>query len=306
MLRIRTFAVMTGLALGTTAMTPSVHGQVVPGGVPGAGGMPGPAPGMMGMGMGMGLGGSQGGAVMILLAPSVKKELKLTEDQNAKIYNLAKQTGQKSREMMQTMAFSGGNANPQMMMEARRQLQQETDQGIAGILQPKQKERFDQIVLRNEGPLAIATRPELAAKLRLNESQQEYVQGVVMQMRRDLFMEVRQRSAAGQFNPSQMRELTAQYRKEAVKELGKVIDRKQQKTFDSMLGAPFDLTKLESESAAAEASVGGVTDPTKPADAAQTQDANAPGTATEKATTKSASPPTSKKGRSRAGSGAGR
>ena len=131
-------------------------------------------------------------------------------------------------------------------------MRQETDAGIAQILDAKQKERFDQIVLQNEGPLAVA-RPEIAAKLRLNESQKEYVQGVMMQMRNELFMSMRQGVATGQFNPSQMRELTAQLRKEAVKEIGKVIDRKQQKTFNSMLGAPFDLAKLESEAASAEA-----------------------------------------------------
>ena len=94
----------------------------------------------------------------------------------------------------------GGNANPQAMMEAGKQLRQESDAGLAQILDAKQKERFDQIVLQNEGPLAVA-RPEIAAKLRLNESQKEYVQGVMMHMRNEFFMSVRQGADDGLVQP---------------------------------------------------------------------------------------------------------
>jgi hypothetical protein len=222
---------------------------------------------------------------MVMLAPSVQKELKLKEDQKAKIYAFTQKMGQKNRDLMQARMF-GGNGNAQAMMEAMRQLRQETDQGIGQILDPKQKERFDQIVLQNEGPLAVA-RPEIAAKLRLNESQKEYVQGVMMQMRNEFIMSMRQGAATGQLNPGQMREFTTQLRKEAVKEIAKVIDRKQQKTFNSMLGAPFDLAKLEAEAEKAEATLAPAADASKPADTATAPSTNAPaattGTGTEPA-----------------------
>ena len=262
----------------------------------------------MGMGMGMGLGGGQGGPLMILLAPSVQKELKLTADQKAKVYTFVQKANQKNRDMFQARMF-GGNGNPQAMMEAAKQFRQETDAGVAQILEPKQKERFDQIVLQNEGPLAVA-RPEIASKLRLNESQKEYVQGVMTNMRTELFMAVRQAQATGQFNPNQVREYTTQLRKEAVKEISKVIDRKQQKTFNSMLGTPFDLAKLEAEAATAEAAVAPPAeaakpaDPTKPADATkpaetrQSKDAPPAGIEPEKATAKEPAPSTSEKGSS--------
>ncbi len=289
MLRMHTIAATTGFAITLSALVPTLQAQVFPGA---GGGMAGPAPGMMGMGMG----GGQTGPIMILLAPSVQKELKLTAEQKAKIYDFAKKAGQKNRDLMQNIAFNRGNANPQVMMEARKQLQQETDKGIAEILEPKQNERLDQIVLQNDGPLAVA-RPEIAAKLRLNESQREYVQGVMSQMGRELFMARRQGAATGQFNAAQMREMTAQLRKEAVKEISKVIDRKQQKTFNSMLGAPFDLTKLETETASSEAAAAGPADPSKPADA------TAAGTEPDKETAKESAPSTPTKGRSRSGSG---
>jgi hypothetical protein len=234
---------------------------------------------MMGMGMGLGLGTGQTSPLMILLAPSVQKELKLSEAQKTKIYAFVKTASQKHRELMQNMMFSG-NANPQMMMETSRQMRQEIDQGTAQILDPKQKERFDQIVLQNEGPLAVA-RPEIAAKLRLNEAQQEYVQGVMIEMRRQLMMSIRQSAASGQFSAAQVRVLAAQLRKDAVMEISQVIDAKQKKNFNSMLGAPFDLSKLETETASAEASVGGSAEPARPGDPAQTKDGPAGRTRTD-------------------------
>jgi hypothetical protein len=294
--RMRTFAVMASLAVAVSGLgaLSTLHAQGPPGAVV-------PGPGGAAPGMGMGMGGGQGGAIMVLLAPSVQKELKLSEKQKADVYNFAKTAGQKSRETMQAMAFSGNNGNPQAMMEALMQLRLETDQGLAKILEPKQKERLDQIVLQSEGPLSVA-RPEIAAKLRMNDEQQEYVQGVMMQMRRQLNVARFQGAANGQpISPAQVRSMTTQLRKEAVKEISKVIDRKQKAAFEKMLGEPFDITKLESETAAV--------DPTGAP--AQTGDAAAPGTTTatadtekEKEIAKEAPSASRKKGRTKSKSGA--
>ncbi len=302
MLRTYTTAVATGLVVALSALVPALQAQVFPGAGPG-GGMRGPGPGGM-MGMGMGMGATQGGPLMLLLAPSVQKELKLKEDQKAKCYTFVQKARQKNSDMFQSRMFNG-NANPQAgMMEVAKQIRKENDAGIAQILDPKQKERFDQIVLQNEGPLAVA-RPEIASKLRLNESQKEYVQGVMMQMGNELFMARRQSQVTGSFSPAHMREITSQLRKEAVKEISKVIDRKQQKNFNSMLGAPFDLAKLEAEAASAEDALGPAADPAKPADPAkvaetpQSKDASpAATTEAEKTTTKESTPTNSPRGSS--------
>jgi hypothetical protein len=144
-------------------------------------------------------------------------------------------------------------------------------------------------------------RPEVAAKLKLNETQREYVQGVLVEMRRELMMSIRQSAATGQYNPAQARELAVQLRQEAVTEISKVIDAKQKKAFNSMLGAPFDLAKLETEATSAEASVGGTADPARPGagDPAQAKEAPAAGTETPKDPGKDASAPARKKGRGR-------
>jgi hypothetical protein len=281
MLRAHTLAMATGLAVAVSALAPTSRAQA--------------PPGMMGM---MG-GGANTSPIMILLAPSVQKELKLSEDQKAKAYSLARTQGQKSRDLTQTMMVAGGN--PQASMMAMMRLRQESDQAIGKILDAKQKERLNQIVLQAEGPLAVA-RPEIARPLRLNETQSEYVQTVMMQMRREMVVAMRQSAAAGQFNPAQMRVVASRLRQSAVQEVSKVIDRKQKVAFNKMLGEPFDLNKLDSETAGIDPAIPPPADSTKPTETAQTKDTPAADQAkaaeTEKEPAKETAKPARKKGRS--------
>src|SRR5262249_11435220 len=136
MLRIQHPALTAGLAVTLSALAPFVHAQALPGAgpVPGpAGAMPGAPPAAM-MGMGMALGPGHGSPLMSLLAPSVQKELKLKDEQKSKVYTFKRANEQRIRELMQTMAFGGGGGNPQAMMQAGLQIRQETEQGIAQIL----------------------------------------------------------------------------------------------------------------------------------------------------------------------------
>jgi hypothetical protein len=206
-----------------------------------------PGPGMGGGGMMMG--GNPSNPISLLTAPAVQEELKLADPQKTSVLNLARSAGQKGRDIHQAMLLSGGS-NPQVIMAAARQLRHETDQAIAGILDSKQRERFDQIVLQVEGPLAVA-RPEIASKLGLNGAQNQAVQQIMMQMQmnlRRMMMSIRQGAATGQFDPTQMgqvRAMAGKVRDEAVQQVSKIIDRKQKANFNKMLGDRFDVSKLD-------------------------------------------------------------
>src|SRR5262249_55119766 len=89
----------------------------------------------------------------------------------------------------------------------------------------------------------------------------------------ELIMTIRQGAATGQFNPSQIRTLTAQLRQQAGQEIGKVIDRKQKNTFNKMLGEPFDIDKLDSETASVDAALAAPADPSKPGETPRAKDA---------------------------------
>ena len=89
-LQDRTCTMVIGLsvALSPLATTSRALAQVGPG--TGPEGMTGPMLGGI-----PGMGGGQGSPAMILLAPSVQKELKLSDEQKGKAYKLAQMANQK-------------------------------------------------------------------------------------------------------------------------------------------------------------------------------------------------------------------
>ena len=303
MIRIRRVALATALtvfsALSTTAEAQGPRGPG-PGAGPGGGAGRGGAAAAVQAGMpALGMGGGQGSnPVSIMLAPSVQKELKLTDEQKTKVYSFALAANQKGRGTMgRSMGFGAGNNDMQALMKLR----QESDKGLAQILDATQKERLDQIALQAEGPLAVA-RPEIAAKLNLNNTQNQYVQGIMMQIRQEMVMAIQQEMANGrQVNPEEVRGLATQLRRGAVQEVSKVINSKQKAAFDKLLGPPFDLKTLESETANAnpEAADGA----NNPADNGQAKEdpGDGPNPEAGAAKAKPGSPAARKKGRTKAG-----
>ena len=119
--------------------------------------------------------------LVILMAPSVQKELKLSDDQKTKVYNLIREASQKSRQLMMR---GGGDARS--LIEAGQQLRRETDRSIGNLLEKKQNARFEQIVLQSEGPLAVG-RKEIATKIHLNDNQHQAVRSVMAQFQQSRF-----------------------------------------------------------------------------------------------------------------------
>lgn len=192
--------------------------------------------------------------VTVLMSPAVQKELKLTDAQKNKVYQLSNESGQKQRDLgqaAQVKFLSGAPVNPQELMAARDHLRGEIEQAIAGILDKKQRERMSQIVLQLEGPLAVS-RPEIADQLNLNPRQRQAIQGTMLQLQiaqRRLNMEARRQAVMlAQLDPSQfgqVREQMAKLREMAVQQISKVVDKKQKANFAKMLGEPFDLAKID-------------------------------------------------------------
>lgn len=231
--------------------------------------------------------------ITVLMAPAVQKELKLTDAQKTKVFNLSVSSMEKQRDHVQSMLLGGGMRNPQAMMASRDAMRRDNERAIAGILDDKQQTRFDQIVLQAEGPLAVA-RPEVASKINLNAQQREYVQSIVFDLQRSqfqMFMNIRRAMAAGQGGGqvSQVREMMGKLRSEAVQQLGKIIDRKQKAAFNKLLGEPFDLAKLDATatSESETAKTDGDTAKETEKDADKDKDAKPAGTSTSGKSSKS-------------------
>ncbi len=190
--------------------------------------------------------------VMVLMAPAVQTELKLSDEQKARVFDLARESQQKGRERLQMMLQSG---NPQAFLAAGLQIRKENEAAAGRILKTEQKERMEQIMLQIEGPLAVV-HPEIAEKLNMTAKQNQQAQVTLIQMAQQVRMmmieQARANAQAGggflTLGPAGLpREAMNEVRNAATRQLGRILDPKQKFNFNKMLGAPFDLAKIDPE-----------------------------------------------------------
>jgi Spy/CpxP family protein refolding chaperone len=200
-----------------------------------------------GGGGGQGFGGRQGFGAMagprLLLNPQVQAELKMTEDQIAKVREALGGAGGPGGRG----GFGGGGAggagggggfgggDPQQ----REQMRLEQEKKIKEILTAEQYNRYQEISLQLEGPSAFA-RKEVADKLGLSDSQREKVNAILEEQRatmRDMFQ------GGGGGDRQAMMETMQKLREETNAKLLAVLTAEQKKTWEGMLGKPFQFQR---------------------------------------------------------------
>jgi hypothetical protein len=154
------------------------------------------------------------------------------------------------------------------MLEILETTQAEADARFARIVKKSQRERLFQIQLQRQGPLAVL-RPDIAEKLNIGPDQQEQLEILMREVREEVqqFMQARRQalqsfstpdgrldakairargeSRDGKAEIKEMRQRGEQIQDQTIKEIGKILSKKQKARFNAMLGKPFDVAKLE-------------------------------------------------------------
>jgi hypothetical protein len=111
--------------------------------------------------------------------------MKLSEKQKKQLKQIADANQKQMADARQGVDFNDRQARNAFMASMRQigqEMQQQTEEAIAGILKPSQQKRFGEILLQIEGPLAV-TRPEIAEQVGLTEMQAEQINEIVTAMR---------------------------------------------------------------------------------------------------------------------------
>jgi Spy/CpxP family protein refolding chaperone len=213
-------------------------------------------------------------------------ELNHRLSRNRNTLGVAGQPGQSGQEDAAAQPAAGS-----AMREIVETTQAEADALFATILKKSQRERLDQIELRRQGQLAVL-RPDIAEKLNIGPDQQEQLEMVISEAREEVLqfvqdrrqailrnatpdgrldgkaMRARAESPAGKAELAQMRQRGAQIQDRTIREIGKVLTRRQKERFNALLGKPFDLVKLDGSSRpggpGAAPGAGGQTDSSRP------------------------------------------
>ncbi|MFO0891173.1 MAG: hypothetical protein U0790_18770 [Isosphaeraceae bacterium] len=120
------------------------------------------------------------GGFNLVMAPTVQKELGLTEKQKSQLKKLEGSQAQRRRE-----AFGKAREerpDPEKMRARMEKAQREQRDAVAKVLEPRQKSRLAEIELQRDGVFALA-RSEVAAKLKLNKDQSTQIEKILDEAR---------------------------------------------------------------------------------------------------------------------------
>jgi hypothetical protein len=169
-------------------------------------------------------GGGQLNAIMLLSQPSVQKDLKMTEEQVAKVKKALK-SRQAVREELKDL-------DPEARAKRLAEITKENDKLAAEILNADQTKRLRQIYLQQQGVNAL-TQPEIANELKLTDEQKKKLQDV--QKKAAAQVQALRRPGAGEEAMEKIGELTKAFNEEAQK----ILTDEQKAKWKQLTGEPF-------------------------------------------------------------------
>jgi hypothetical protein len=154
--------------------------------------------------------------------PSVRKEIKLTDEQAAKVRRIVNEAYAKY---------------PRQPDKATKEARDQVNKAIPDILSAEQVKRLQQIKLQVNGVVPF-TEPEVQQKLKLTDKQKEEMQGIAD----DLKKEIRKTILSSKGFKERVLSIrkVPQMRKEAVQKAVDKLSDEQKKTWNEMIGDTFE------------------------------------------------------------------
>lgn len=178
-----------------------------------------------------GMGGGMGGPAQIVASPAVQDEIKLTDDQKAKLKDWGKDYMAKAMEKMKDLRDLSPEERTTKMAEMNKDVYKE----LATVLDEKQVKRVKQISYQAQGMRAFSS-PEVQDAVKLTDDQKAKVKDIADEQQKDM----RELFSGGRPDQTKM----AALQKEGMEKVTKVLTDDQQKAWKDLTGEPFDTSKL--------------------------------------------------------------
>jgi Spy/CpxP family protein refolding chaperone len=199
----------------------------------------------------------------LILSSAVQEELKLTAEQRTKVRELDEAVAQTQTRSIREAVNPEAALDVQALMTMISDQRNEKEAALARILTSRQRARLAQIALQLDGPAAL-TKPEVANQLNLSPEQVELIQMTLSELGKRQVQLVaaqversRARQPGGQLKPDhnevvaqkdQMGKAADRIQAEALRQINRILTRRQQLNFKKLLGEPFDLSRFEAAS----------------------------------------------------------
>jgi Spy/CpxP family protein refolding chaperone len=207
---------------------------------------------------GFGFGGGFGGPNVYMLVTTNKdlqSELKITDEQKAKLDEALKPIQDKQRELRPNFGQGGERPTREQMqerMEKVAKLNEEAKKTVEGALKPEQAKRLSQIAYQAMGINAF-TNKDVEAALKLTDGQKEKIKGVMDELNKDRMELMRggPRFQPGQPPSEEDQKKFAELRKkgealtrEAQDKITALLQDEQKTAWKELTGEKFDVSKL--------------------------------------------------------------
>jgi len=188
------------------------------------------------------IGGALNSPIHLVRNAKVQEELKLDDDQKAKIQEALQTVNAQRQELFAALRGLQGDERQKKMAELRKKMQDKTAEAtktVRAVLKPEQAERLDQISLQIRGLQALRD-ATVAEKLQLTPEQRKQIQDASaagQQKRTQLVQDVRN----GNVERAKYREKLDEIAKETETKTIDVLTDEQKAQFEKMKGAKFEL-----------------------------------------------------------------
>lgn len=177
-----------------------------------------------------------GGKAMLLMNPDVQQELKLSEDQIAKVKEIAQSVFEKNKEIFAKLKDTPKEELREKFAEIAKAIGEETDKAMKDLLKPEQTKRMRQLELQQRGYEAF-TDAEVQKDLKLDDDQKEKIKTLTEDARKEAG-ELFQGAAKGNFQET-MTKVQA-IRKETLEKVTAILKDDQKKSWKNLTGEPFE------------------------------------------------------------------
>jgi hypothetical protein len=179
---------------------------------------------------------------------ALQEELKVTAEQKEKFKPVADKAAALQKKQAEMFAGGKGGFDKEKFQEIGKEAQavaEETRKALEETLNADQKKRVKQIEVQAAGPNAFVNE-ETAKELKLTEAQTTKVKGIVDEFRKDS-REARAELFQGGADAEKVAEVNKKVDKlqaAALKEIQDALTDEQKKTWKTIVGEPFDVSKL--------------------------------------------------------------
>ena len=172
-------------------------------------------------------------SIFLIRDPAVQTELRLSQDQKDAVGRLVAQVNEP--------LFHLRDLSPEKAIEAAQPLAPNIYETLETILDPAQRQRLQQIVLRVNG-LSDIVRPDWSAELGLDERQRQKIRTISEQVQARLLKLASEPQSTG--TPDAIKKQAQQYQIDEYRRIVATLTAEQKSRLVALLGEKFDLSRL--------------------------------------------------------------